>query len=431
MTVLFYGIAFLLVVALCATAIKDYSKFLFFGAFLVNFHSIGIDIGVYMTLDKIFSWIGIFIILCTKVTLPNRRWFHAFIGLLGYMTLLTGVIVVSGALDKKIAYAHGMGLGLAQSTLLLPVQLISQVTMWLIFLIGYKLGRHEHIIDGFIWGAVCNAGIGFYQLLAQVKGLPWLPASLLAKWSSGDLDSQFSMQPSHLYRLAGLAGEPKHAASCFVFAIILMMCFPVNGLKWKLPVLTIALLATFSTSGWFAFAAIYGVFMLYQRKFLQILIAVAIVLLVMMATHVSHDLTFIVDSRIMMRFADPGAFEPKDSALLDVIKNEPEILVTGTGAGGIDLYLMQWINKSKLEKDGLISPSYILTEILGDYGLIGIVLFALFLQYIRPYFSGDMQLFFLTAIMAILMLPRFSIMPPALLVLGALMKDVGDKMKLE
>ena len=171
--------------------------------------------------------------------------------------------------------------------------------------------------------------------------------------------------------------------------------------------------------------------MLYQRKFLQILIAVAIVLLVMMATHVSHDLTFIVDSRIMMRFADPGAFEPKDSALLDVIKNEPEILVTGTGAGGIDLYLMQWINKSKLEKDGLISPSYILTEILGDYGLIGIVLFALFLQYIRPYFSGDMQLFFLTAIMAILMLPRFSIMPPALLVLGALMKDVGDKMKLE
>jgi hypothetical protein len=427
MIYVFYAAAGLIVLALCMTAMRDYGKFLFFGAFFLNFHAISVDVGVLLTLDKVFAWIGGFVILSMGLRLPRRGWFHAFAWMIGYMTLLTTFMMSTGALATRIAYAHSMGWGTGQTSLRLPVQIVSQISVWLILLVGYTLGRHEQIINGFIWGAVCNAGLGFYQVLAAIKGLPWLPPDLLTKWSGGQANAQFQVKSSSLFRLAGLAGEPKHAAACFVFAIVLMMCFPVKGKKWKLSIVALALIATLSTSGWFAFAVIYGVFMFYRRKFMQLSLAAFFVLVIILATQVNTSLAFIVNTRIVARFADPTSYEYKDAAMLDVAKHEPAILFTGAGAGGIDLFLMRWVKTSTLERGGTLSPTYILTELLGDYGVIGVTLFALLLLSMRPYFRGDLRVFYIATVLALIMLPRFTILPPVLLVLGGAMRAIDDE----
>jgi hypothetical protein len=420
-----YAIAAFVVLAMCVLAVKDFGRFLFLGAFIFNFHAVGVDMGVYLTLDKVFAWIGAFVLLMTGLTLPRRSWFLAFAWMMGYMTLLTVFMQATGALSSQMTYVHSMGWGTGQSFLRLPVQLVSQITVWIILVIGYSMGRQAQVVNGFIWGAVCNALIGFYQVLAAVRGLPWLPADVLSKLS-GENAGQFQVQNSNIFRLSGLAGEPKHAAASFVFAIVLLMCLQVNGTKWKTIVLGIALVATFSTSGWFAFAVIYGVFMFYRRKFVQLSLAAAFVLLIVLATQVNTSVAFIVETRIVTRFADPTSYEYKDAALLDVAKNEPAILFTGAGAGGIDLFLMRWIKTNRLEKGGALSPTYLLTELLGDYGVIGLTIFAFLLLGMARSFRGDLRVFYIASLLAMFMLPRFTVLPPVLLVLGSTMRAIDD-----
>ena len=138
-----YAIAAFVVLAMCVLAVKDFGRFLFLGAFIFNFHAVGVDMGVYLTLDKVFAWIGAFVLLMTGLTLPRRSWFLAFAWMMGYMTLLTVFMQATGALSSQMTYVHSMGWGTGQSFLRLPVQLVSQITVWIILVIGYSMGRQR------------------------------------------------------------------------------------------------------------------------------------------------------------------------------------------------------------------------------------------------------------------------------------------------
>lgn len=426
MIYLLYGAAALIAFALCMTAMKDYGKFMFLGAFILNYHAIGLDIGVLLTLDKVFAWIGVFILLSMGMALPHRGWFYAYSVMIGYMTLITAFMLVTGSLDSQIAYVHSMGWGMGQSMLLLPVQFVSQVTVWSILIIGYALGRREQVVNGFIWGAVCNAIIGFYQVLAAIKGLPWLPRDVLTKLS-GDNAGQFQIRKTDLFRLSGLAGEPKHAAACFVVAIVLLLCLPIEGKKWKTSVLSLALVATLSTSGWIAFVVIYGVFMFYRRKFVQLSVAAAVVLLLFLVTQVNTTFAFIVDTRVATRLADPSNYEKKDAALIDVAEHDPIILVAGVGAGGIELFLMKWMKAEVLDRGGAIGPTYLLTETLGDYGIIGTFLFFMLIIGMGHCFRGELRVLYIALVIGLFLLPRFTVLPAVLLVIGSMMRGVDDE----
>jgi hypothetical protein len=425
MIYLLYGAAALIAFALCMTAMRDYGRFLFLGAFILNYHAIGLDIGVYLTLDKVFAWIGVFIILSMGIVLPRRGWFYVYSAMIGYMTLITAFMFVTGALNSQIAYVHSMGWGTGQSMLLLPVQYVSQVTVWSVLIVGYALGRQEQVVSGFIWGAISNAIIGFYQVLAAIKGLPWLPRDVLTKLS-GDNGGQFQIRKTDLFRLSGLAGEPKHAAACFVVAIVLLMSLPIAGRKWKMSVLGLALIATLSTSGCIAFVVIYGVFMLYRHKMVQFLLAAFVALALFLATQVSSTFAFLVDTRIVTRLADPSNNEKKDAALIDVAEHDPTILITGVGAGGIELFLMKWMDVEVLERGSAIGPTYLLTETLGDYGIIGTALLFILIIGIGGYFRGELRVLYMALVVALLMLPRFTVLPAVLLVVGSMMRGIDD-----
>lgn len=422
MTSLFYAAAALVVLALCITALRDRNKFVFLGAFVIPFHAIAVDLGVLLTLDKCLALIG-FVLLATYPVRSGRQWHYLFYLMIGYMTALTLVIFVTGALDTSIRYAHGMGWGAGQSTFRLPVQLASQLIIWFFLPIGYALGRGSQAVGGFLWGTICNAGIGFYQVLAAVKGLPWLPPDTLTRLSGAE-GGQFQIQNSDLYRLSGLAGEPKHAAAGIVFALVLLLCLPVKGKTWKIPFLAVALLLTFSTSGWLVFALIYLLYLISRRKILQLSIAAGLVFLVSMATQVSSTTAFIVQTRIAQRIADPEFFEPKDAAIVEIAEHNPQLFLTGAGAGGSDFFVMRSIKTSMLEKNGTVSATYLLTGTLGDYGIVGAGLLAILLLSLASYFHDHYRRLYILSIIAMLTLPRFAVEGAILFVLGSLMRSL-------
>jgi hypothetical protein len=425
MTIVFYAAATLIVLALCIAATGDFDRFIFIGAFILPFHAIAIDVGVLLTLDKCFALIGL-MLLATRRMPPRRQWQGLFHLMIGYMTALTLALYSTGAIDKWVRYAHGMGWGAGQSTFRLPVQLVSQLIIWLLLPIGYALGRGPQAVNGFLWGTLSNAFIGFYQILAAFKGLPWLPPEVLTRLS-GTGGGQFQIQHSDLYRLSGLAGEPKHAAACIVFAMVLLLCLPITGRKWKISVLSVALLLTMSTSGWAAFALIYLVYLISRRKILQLSFAAALVLLVILAAQVSSTVAFVIQSRIVERAADPEYFEPKDAAIFDIAQHNPELFLTGAGAGGSDFFVMRSIKTSMLEKNGTVSATYLLTCTLGDYGVVGAALLCLLLFSMASSFEGDYRRLYILSVIAMFTLPRFAVEGAILLVISTLMRSLDDQ----
>jgi hypothetical protein len=424
MTFVFFAVAALIVAALCVAAVQDYNRFVFLGAFILPLHAIAIDIGVLLTLDKCFALIG-FILFAARPMPARREWLTAFWLMIGYMTALTLIIFSTGAIDSSIRYAHGMGWGPAQSTFRLPVQLVTQIAIWLFLPIGYSLGRGAQAVSGFLWGTLCNAGLGIYQVIAAVKGLPWLPPEVLTRLS-GSGGGQFQIQHSDLYRLSGLAGEPKHAAAGFVFAIVLLLCLPIAGKEWKIAVLGVALLLTMSTSGWAAFALIYLVYLISRRKYFQLSLAALLVFFVLMATQLSNTVAFVVQTRIVERAADPEHFEPKDAAIFDIAKHNPQVLLTGAGAGGSDFFVMRSIKTSMLELNGTVSPTYLLTGTIGDYGILGVCLLGMLLISMAPNFPGNSCRLYILSIIAMLTLPRFAVEGSILFVLGSLMRALYE-----
>ncbi|ABF42148.1 hypothetical protein Acid345_3147 [Candidatus Koribacter versatilis Ellin345] len=421
MIAIYYIACVLIALSLCTLAFNNQDKFTFLAAFLLPFQGIGVEIGVLLNFEKIIAVLFVVTALMFyRARTARQTWFYAFAVLLGYMFTLTLIMFVGGGLDLQINHAMNAGWGTAQTTFRLPVQIASQGFTWMLLPTACLLAiRPSCVIYGFVWGNVCNALFGFYQVLAAVFGLPWLPEEILTKLS-GENGGQFQVQHTDLFRLSGLAGEPKHAAAAFVFAILILMWFPVEGKKWKISVLGVALVLTLSTSGWVAFFVAFALTMLYRKKMVPFLVAGTLLLVIGVGYVVSDQVNFIVNDRVLLRLADPSSFEYKDSAILDVAREDPEILITGVGAGGIDFYLMRWVREDQLER-GSVSPTYIGTEILGDYGLIGIVLFGFLLYKIGGQFDPNMRAFYVATIPVLVLLPRGVSLPAVLLLWGSLL----------
>jgi hypothetical protein len=88
---------------------------------------------------------------------------------------------------------------------------------------------------------------------------------------------------------------------------------------------------------------------------------------------------------------------------------------------------MKWMDVEVLERGSAIGPTYLLTETLGDYGIIGTALLFIFLFGMGRYFRGDLRVFYIALVLALFLLPRFTVLPAVLLVVGSLMRGLDDE----
>ena len=127
---------------------------------------------------------------------------------------------------------------------------------------------------------------------------------------------------------------------------------------------------------------------LLQNQHVLIFLKKLALVLVILTIIISLNLTYIYDiieSRILARlqegYSSVAYFEPKDAAFLTFAFDYPEVLVFGQGTGGIDFMLIPYVRDTFLMKSSSLTPTYFLTRILGDVGMVGLSLIALLFSY--------------------------------------------------
>lgn len=188
-------------------------------------------------------------------------------------------------------------------------------------------------------------------------------------------------------RLNSLAGEPKHFAIAIIIGFLILMIHRLNNIRiirHELPVIGIflvCLLATYSTTGfiWFGFT-IFFILSLYRQKFSRmafVLIALSSVSLFIInsGTGGSEANSAYIDQAI-----NKTGLEPQDEAVLGYFKNNPFEAITGLGLGNIHHYAVDYLPPNfPIFRDTPFKGNTGFFLLLGDVGMIGILLFTVFI----------------------------------------------------
>jgi len=396
-------------------------RFLFACAFLLPLQGLAIDLGVLLNWSKLVLPIALLLHVLrarrpfsSLARLPGRYWYFLF---LAYAVIVTLINIVLGTHADAIKLVAALGAGIAQSKYRLHVQLATTILSWGGIIAAALFTRDEHDADGavkgLIAGGVFNAVFGIFGNIAERLHLPWI-GTVVAAQTEGM--SSFNTAG----RLAGLAGEPKHAAAGFVFALLFLFWVP-KGVHseqrpqrvWvKASILILALLLTLSTSGMVAGAvALLFNLLAAKKQSVAIFVTLGVTLLsfvLLLGSGLFYD---VLQYRLVEKVSDPGRFEYKDAAFWKAAFDHPEGLILGSGAGGGDLKLVSYLDQFYIQKG--ISPGYLLDEMLGDFGIIGVGLVGCFVWKVLAYLrrSPDKSLFrlILSGVFVSLLVPRFSI----------------------
>ena len=365
-------------------------KFLFLCAFVLPLEGIAIDVGILVNWSKLVLPLAVLACIARsrnpfslKTREPAMLLWAAF---LGYAVLITSAHMILHTYEEDTSTAIALGWGPGQTTYRLPVQLASTLLCWGVLFAATSFVRDKAdfkaVIKGLIAGNVFNAIIGFYGIASGALGLPWF-GTIIGR------DAPAVGRVVTESRLSGLAGEPKHAAAGFVFALLLLLwtrrthefarC--AQFFTAKAALLTVALLLTFSTSGWVAatvgltYVQVVGRKALHGRAF-RLLVLVLLACMVIAAVTSVTMFDEIVRSRILARAADPGRYEYKEKAFWQYAVQHPETLVFGNGAGGIDFKLIPYTDAAYLA-GSTPSPTYLVDDVLSDFGVIGLLILSL------------------------------------------------------
>ena len=374
-------------------------RFLYAAAFLIPLQGLGIRFFVSL------SWYELLVPVAVLGAIVGRKELRAR-GLPGLKPLLlllayaVGLTAVMWYVDWSITgYSQrglGLGWGTAQSTLRYPVQLLSYLFVWSMPLIGAWYARGEEdvmaLINGYINGNVLNIAVGFYQVIALGFGLPWLDTmGITFQDRSLSMRTVLTRSPFTVHRLFGLGGEPKHTAGFAVMAIGLLMVLylfasskRVRFANAKLAALIAGVILTGSTAGWIAlvvvlsYLAINALIAAKSRlvRLLPVLAGLTIVLAyaVSAAGFAMPALQDRFTGRVSGGLLDLIEQEPKDAAFVRFAQAEPEDLLLGSGAGGVDFRLIPYTDPGFLTYGATVTPGFFISRLLGDLGVVGLVL---------------------------------------------------------
>jgi uncharacterized membrane protein YciS (DUF1049 family) len=367
-------------------------RFLYLCAFLLPLQGLGLNVGIFLNWAKIILPIALLIrLLRYRNPLRIDSDSPGMRGWLLFFTYIAAITIAHLVLGTHNDEIRGLATswGAAQSEFRLPVQLVGNIASWGVLLVGIWFVRDQRdahaAMKGFIAGNVFNALAGFYQLSCPILGLPWLPVSLMNDMTA---DTGGMYDGGSMFRLSGIASEPKHAAAGFVLAIFLLLWArsskdfrECTHQYWiKIPILGVALLLTLSTSGWVAMTVAFTFLVAVNRKWMAWRLPVMVIMLAIAGAIVWTEdapggvVGTIVQEHLIQRVADPGKYEYKEQAFWQFAFDHPEELIFGQGAGGIDFKLIPYVSSSNLKSKGTISPTYLFDEVLGDFGIVGLFL---------------------------------------------------------
>lgn len=416
---------------LLAALVWGRDSLLWVSGFLIPLYGMSAFVGVRLTWDKAVP-VALAIDLLVRggagraLRMPGRL--PLFL-LLGYTAIISGLVWWLDADAEHWRHvAKGLGWGAGQTDYRYLVQGSVFFQTWIMPVLGFCMVQSRKSFKsasgGFLWGASVSVGAGIYQAFARSLGLPWWDSAVadVAQGAMGVRErvQQFALGPISVDRLYGLGGEPKHTAVLTLVALCLVFALIVQGEKLRARVLVVCLLLvglllTFSTSGWVASLAVFSVVVFRGGgKAAGRLVGVVAVLFGVALLLVGPVAMFdLYDQRVSSRlYGEQSALEQehKDGAFFAYVQDHPEKLLVGHGAGGVDFFLIPYVDPLILQKATSITPTYFVTRMVGDVGVIGLglallVIFQWWVASLRSESNG-LGLFLVSGAVLLLLTPQ-------------------------
>ncbi len=387
--------------------ITSKQRLLWLTGFLLPLSGLMLVVGVRLSWPQVLPFVLLGVILLQRRE-KRMSELPASGTLLLFLALGVGLALWFSAFSEDVMHTmlrlKAEGLGIGQNELRYPVQVVSFITPWVMLAASYALvesdGDLKAALNGFVAGNIVSIGVGLYQSTAQGMGLPWFDSPELAQAVQGklglveDIRTYWVTSGLGFARLHGLGGEPKHTAAFAVMAITLLVSqaifSPWRGKTlWILLLLFAGIVLSMSTSSWIGLAmasAGLAIFSMVSRHSASVYKSTSRVLAIVAVLSAfflgifwsidSGDRRVILAERVEGRLESLQAiahFEPKEAVFLSYLADHPEHVFLGFGPGGASFRLAPTGSES-LALAGAITPTYTLTRVLSEVGLVGVVL---------------------------------------------------------
>lgn len=367
-------------------------RYLYLSGFVLPYMTPGLTVGVNLFWYTLLGGLAIVILPLS----PVRRW--RWLRRSPMNVVIAYVVVVSltwmiaeYTVLHRYEQAESIGLGAGQAYFKMPVQLISFVLQLSIFYVVPTRARSAAdalaAVRGLVTGLAVSCIIGI--LLVPTVGIGFVGEVSRGTFTSGGRS---------IFRIGGLSGEPKMLGAFLVPALLLALVVflgkvrffrQLSAKRWAVPVMAIGFALTFSTSAWLGFFA--GGFVALalattRRRRGRLLIVMAATMIAAFLVWQTPATRAIVTQRIDKRVFNLETQElegSKDNYVVDVFADSPEHLFLGFGLGGLDLEAVYYLlrdPKYSLQRQYVRTPtpSVNLARILGDLGIVGLLLFCWF-----------------------------------------------------
>lgn len=382
----------LLGVLLFSALIRGRNSLLWVSGFLIPLYGMSAFVGVRLTWDKL---IPVALALDLLIRGGSGRLLHMpgrgpLLVLLTYATILSWVTWAFDTDAEQWRYvAIGMGWGAGQTTYRYLVQGAVFLQTWTVPILAFCIVQSRTAFQsasrGFVWGTSVSVGAGIYQAFARPLGLPWWDSSVgdIAQGSLGVRErvQQFSIGPFSVDRLYGLGGEPKHTAALTLLALCLIFALFSHGERARgrflvICLLLLGLVLTFSTSGWVACLAFFVVVLVRGKGggAVRFVVAIGVLVGAILLITGPSAIVDLYDQRVHSRLYGERSVldqEYKDGAFLAYIQDRPTRALVGHGVGGVDFFLIPYVDQIVLQTASSITPTYFLPRMIGDVGLVG------------------------------------------------------------
>jgi len=250
-----------------------------------------------------------------------------------------------------------------------------------LFVFGLVLGRSIRIHDllkAIVMIATATAYFAIIQAVVfystQINIFPIIRAD-------GSLESAFIQNLT--FRASSFAGEPKHLGLMVALGLVCLWILKKaklqTGKYWlhqPIALVTAALLSL-SATGLYITAASIGfltVYFIRRIRSVEIFFAAALLgvsAIILLGSGGDFKSTLVSQ-------ASKGSFEVQDVSVIRALANQPQLLIAGAGLGNIHLYAAEYLPEDFPKfRDSAYKANSGLFFILGDTGLIGLLLFLL------------------------------------------------------
>lgn len=434
----------IVIVSFFVWGVSGRPAFFYLSAFLIPLPTLGFQAGVYVSWLRLLFPASLLIMMSKKADIrPGQYGLKQLTAFLSYAVAITlFAMLIDGIFRGAYEVGSDLGWGAAQSMFRYWVQIGTLFTVWGVIIIPIFLLRNVYdfkaLINGYIAGNLFSTFLGFYQIIALRRGLPWIDSFFIGqeRQITADRVTQKALDIVY-FRLSGLGGEPKHYSSFAMCALIVMLSYLfwptkvelVRSTRLKIGVLLLGIVLSGSTSAWLALIIVFMFFFTIsipsQPGKLVGFVFVIFVVIVVLLQYTGDLLPSIFKARFTDRLVLFSNSEPKDAAVLEYLSEHPGRIFFGRGAGGLDFELVRYVPPEYFrwqQMTGTVTPTYFFTRTLGEFGLFGFLLIAMIWRkwYITVKKTPDLQwgkIFLIASVVALLITASISL--TAYLFIGA------------